>query len=69
MKDYTLLTYHEFVALREKVAEERSWLKQSTQNCKGLGINFAKIQQYFKDNVWSSASRNLFASIQNLVGK
>lgn len=61
-----LLTYHEFVALREKVAEERAWFKQSTQNCESHGINLDKIKQ---DNVWSSASHNHLASIRNLVGK
>ena len=34
-----LLTYHEFVALRKKVAEERAWFKQSTQNCESHRIN------------------------------
>ena len=52
----TLLKYHEFVAHKKKAAEEREWLKQSTQNCEGLGINIDKIKKYFQDNVWSSAS-------------
>ena len=38
-----LLTYHEYLVLRKKVAEEKAWLKESKQNCEGLGINFDKI--------------------------
>ena len=64
-----LLTYHEYLALRKKVAEEKAWLKQSKQNCEGLGINFDKINQYFRDHVWSTDNYNPITSIRNITGK
>ena len=64
-----LQKYHEYIALKKKVAEEKVWLKQAAQKCEGLGINIDKINQHFKDNVWSTASFNPITSIRNLVGK
>ena len=64
-----LLTYHEYVALKKKVGEEKAWLKQSKQNCEGLGINIDKVNQHFRGNVWSTDSYNPINSIWNLVGK
>ena len=43
-----LLTYHEYLALRKKVAEEKAWLKQSKQNCEGLGIILIKSTNIFE---------------------
>ena len=57
------------IALQKKVAEEKAWLKQAAQKSEGLGINIDKIDQHFKDNVWSTASFNPITSIRNLVGK
>ena len=64
-----LQKYHEYIALTKKVAEEKAWLKQAAQKCEGLGINIDKINQHFKDNVWSTASFNPTTFIRNLVGK
>ena len=51
---------------KNRVAEEKAWLKQLKENCEGLGINIERITQYFQDNVWSTSS---VTSIQTLVGK
>ena len=64
-----LQKYHEYIALKKMVAEEKPWLKQAAQKCEGLGINIDKINQHFKDNVWSTASFDPITSIRNLVGK
>ena len=46
MMDYDglkmLANYHEYVALRKKIADEKDWLKQSRQSCGELGINIDK---------------------------
>ena len=51
MMDYDglqmLLTYHEYIALKKEVAEEKAWLKQAAQTCEGLGVNFDKTNRYF----------------------
>ena len=41
-----LQAYHEFIALKKKVAEEKGWLKQAKLNCESLGINIDKIYQH-----------------------
>ena len=64
-----LLTYHKYLALRKKVAKEEAWLKQSKPNCENLGINFDKINQYFRDHVCSTDNHNPITSIWNIAGK
>ena len=61
-----LLTYHEYITLKGKIAKEKLWLQQSKQDCEGLGVNIDKINQYF--NVWSTNSYNPVVSVHNLVG-
>ena len=73
MMDYDglnmLANYHEYIALRKNIAEEKDWLKQSKQNCEGLGINIDKINQHFRNNVWSADNYNPFTSVRTLVGR
>ena len=65
-----LQSYHEYVALKTMVAEEKAWLKQAKQNyCEGLGVNVDKINQHFEENVWCSTDFNQITPIRNLVGK
>ena len=64
-----LQTYHEFITLKKKIAEEKAWLKQAKQSCEVLGINIDNINQHFKDRVWSTTSFNPNTCIRNLVGK
>ena len=61
-------TYHKYIAHKKKVVEEKAWLKHAAQNCEGLGVNIDKINQYFKDNVWSTTSFNPTTCRCNLVG-
>ena len=63
-----LKTYHKYIAHKKKVVEEKAWLKHAAQNCEGLGVNIDKINQHFKDNVWSTTSFNPTTCIRNLVG-
>ena len=64
MMDYDglkmLAKYHEYVALRKNIAEEKDWLKQSKQNCGELGINIDEISQHFQ---------MVHNSVRTLVGK
>ena len=62
-----LLTYHEYITLKGKIAEEKLWLQQSKQDCEGLGVNIDQINQYFKNHVWSTNSYNPVVSVHNLV--
>ena len=65
-----LQTYHEYLALRKRIAEEKAWFKQAKQSCEDLGINIESIYRYFKDRVWSTTSTfNPTTCIRNLVGK
>ena len=66
---YMFITYHEYITHKKKVAEERAWLQQSYQDCNGLCINIDKINQHFRDYVWSAKSYNPISSIRTLVGK
>ena len=63
-----LLTYHKYITLKGKIAEEKLWLQQSKQDCEGLGVNIDKINQYFKNHVWYTNSYNPVVSVGNLVG-
>ena len=39
------LKYHEYITLKEKVAEEKSWLEQAKQNYGSLGIDIDNISK------------------------
>ena len=40
-----LLTYHECLALKKKLAEEKAWLRESKQKCEGLGTKSINISE------------------------
>ena len=63
-----LKTYHNCIAHKKKVVEEKAWLKHAAQNCEGLRVKIDKINQHFKDNVWSTTSFNPTTCICILVG-
>ena len=62
-------SYHEYISLKKKIAEERVWLKEAKIICDGLGINIDGITEHFKSNVWCSTSLYPATCIRNLVGK
>ena len=64
-----LLKYHEYITLKKKVAEEKSWLEQAKQNYGSLGIDIDKIYQYLQENVWSTGHNYHIDSIRTLVGE
>ena len=62
-------SYHEYISLKKRIAEERVWLKEAKNNCNGLGVNIDRITEHFKSNVWCSTTLNPATCIRNLVGK
>ena len=73
MVDYAGLqmmqSYHEYISLKKKIAEEKLWLKDANISCDGLGINIDGITEHFKSTVWCSTNLYPGTCVRNLVGK